>query len=73
MKRTRLLGTRKPTTRERKDGVDIVFMREDSNGKEYTIYGCKNDCGSWNQWGESSDVLSSNVETIEQWFNNELE
>lgn len=64
---TILLGWRKATKAEKKSkGADVVFTREDEDGKEYTIYGCK--CyESWEQWGQPGYILSENVDAIEEW------
>jgi hypothetical protein len=64
---TTLAGLRKPTPKERKDrGAEIVFNREDEQGREYTIYAAK--CyESWEQWGASTEVLSDNVPAVERW------
>jgi hypothetical protein len=72
-KQTRLVEWRKATPKERKDkGAEVVFVREDSDGREYTIYGCT--CyESWEQWGAYTEILSDNVSAIEAWRSGELE
>lgn len=63
---TELIGVRKPTQAERDKGAEIVFIREDENGNEHIIYGCK--CyESWEQWGETKEILGHNVDAIERW------
>jgi hypothetical protein len=68
-KGTLLTGWRKATKQEQKDrGADVVFTREDGDGREYTIYACR--CyESWEQWGERRDILAENVEDVERWRN----
>ena len=64
--RTKLVSIRKPTKAEEKRGADVVFEREDSDGREYTILGCK--CyESWEQWGQPAEILSDNCDAIENW------
>ena len=63
---TKLINTREPDTEEQKKGAEIVFIRRDKRGNEYTIYGCK--CNeSWEQWGTWKLVLADYVEAIERW------
>ena len=71
---TKLIKWRKATKKELKeDGADVVFIRQDEDGRKYTIYACKNHHGSWEQWGAEMSVLCDNVKTVEKWFNGELE
>ena len=67
--RTKLIEERKPTTKERKEnGAERVFIREDENGRQYTIYACR--CyESWEQWGTSTRILGDNVNDVENWRN----
>ena len=63
---TQLIKIRKPNTKEKKRGAEIVFIRRDRVGQEYTILGCI--CyESWQQWGATREVLGDNVNDIEQW------
>jgi hypothetical protein len=73
---TKLTGYRKATARERKaKSADVVFTREDEQGREYTIYGatCYESWESWEQWGAPTEVLSDNVGTMDKWRHNQLE
>ena len=65
--KTILIQQREPTLKEMEENdAEVVFIREDRLGKQYTIYGAV--CyESWEQWGASADILSDNVETIEEW------
>lgn len=65
--KTILIEQREPTLKEMEENdAEVVFIREDRLGKQYTIYGAV--CyESWEQWGASSDILSDNVQTIEEW------
>jgi hypothetical protein len=68
--KTEFLGVRKPNNAERKaQDCDLIFMREDDSGKEYNIFVSlpSGDC-SWFQWGQSNDILSENVEDLEQYI-----
>jgi hypothetical protein len=68
-KDTKLIETREPNIEEKERGAEIVFIREDINGEEYTILGSA--CyESWEQWGVKREVLGDNVEDIEQWRQN---
>ena len=63
---TSLVATRKPTPDEVKRGAEIVFEREDEDGKQYTILASR--CyESWEQWGEIAEVLGDNVPDVEEW------
>ena len=64
---TTLTGWRNATKAERKGkGAEVVFTREDSKGREYTIYACR--CyESWEQWGASVEVLQDNVSDVDDW------
>lgn len=64
--KTKFIGSRKPTTEEKKNGAEIVFIREDSAGRQIEIFGCKV-YESWEQWGAPTEVLSDNVKNIEAW------
>lgn len=70
---TKLTGIRKATKAEHKQrGAEVVFTREDSQGREYTIYGRK--CyESWEQWGVPAYVLSDNCDAIERWRHQGME
>ena len=65
-KQTKLVAVRKPTASEKKRGADVVFEREDSEGREHTILACR--CyESWEQWGAITEVLSDNIDAVERW------
>ena len=65
--KTILIEKREPTLKEMEEHeAEVVFIREDCLGKQYTIYGAV--CyESWEQWGVSADILRDNVLTIEEW------
>jgi hypothetical protein len=68
MKQSTLIETRKPNKAERisQPSAEVVFIREDSTGREHIIYGCT--CyESWEQWGASIGILVENVNEIENW------
>ena len=64
---TILVERREPSIEEaEKHSAEVVFIREDADGKQYTIYGCV--CHeSWEQWGEAAHILGDNVEDIDDW------
>ena len=63
---TKFLGSRKPTKEEQKKGAEVVFLREDTNGKIIEVYGSK--CyESFEQWGAPLEVLQDNCKNIEAW------
>ena len=65
---TELIEVRTPNKEEKERGAEIVFIRKDKSGNEYTILGCT--CyESWEQWGESREILGDNVDDIEAWRN----
>jgi hypothetical protein len=65
-KETSLVATREPTAEEARRGAEIVFEREDEDGRQYTILASR--CyESWEQWGEIAEVLSDNVPDVERW------
>ena len=65
---SQLIGIRKPK-RYQKNNVewDLIFVREDRYGKERKIFvSLPTDEVGWFQWGEDKDILSDNVEDLEQ-------
>lgn len=53
------------------ENADVIFIRQDEEGREYKIHGCK--CyESWEQWGQPTEILGDNVDTIEKWRHNKL-
>jgi len=62
---TKLIGIRKPTNAEKKNGAEVVFTRQTSD-REFTIYACKS-YESWEQWGAPIEVLGDNVDDVEKW------
>ena len=67
-KTTKLIEQRKPTPAEAKKGAEVVFVRQDSQGRTVTIYACR--CHeSWEQWGAHTDALCDNVPNVEAWRN----
>jgi hypothetical protein len=71
-KSTRLVSIRKPTAAEAKRGADVVFEREDAEGRTATILACR--CQeSWEQWGANTEVLADNVSAVEHWRHNSLD
>ncbi len=64
---TTLVAVRKPTAKERREhNAEVVFEREGTDGRTYTIYGAR--CyESWEQWGERREILGDNVNDIENW------
>lgn len=70
--KTILKNIRKPTDLEKRlNKAEIVFIRQGSDGRRYTIYGAKC-CESWEQWGQSEKILCDNVADIEAWRIGEL-
>ena len=66
MKKTTLVGIRKPLLWEREKGADVVFVRMDTEGNYLNVYAST--CyESWEQWGQPSEVLSDNVDDVENW------
>ena len=71
-KETKLVSIRKPTLVEQKKGADVVFEREDDNGRTYTILASK--CyESWEQWGAATEILCDNVDAVERWRRHGME
>lgn len=70
---TILTGWRKATKREQGErGAEVVFSREDSRGRKYTIYASR--CHeSWEQWGAHTEVLRDNMPDVEEWRNRLME
>lgn len=68
MKKTRYLGKRKPSRKEKTEyGADIVFMRETQNGNNVLeIWACISDSGA-QQWGTSDEILNENVNKFLKW------
>jgi hypothetical protein len=64
--KTVLIGTRKPTKKEKENGADVVFIRHDKNGREFPVLACKL-YESWQQWGQQNEILFENVHDVEQW------
>tara|TARA_R100000482_G_scaffold123643_2_gene74115 strand:- start:843 stop:1082 length:240 start_codon:yes stop_codon:yes gene_type:complete len=65
-KKTELIEIRKATSKEREqNNAETVFIRKDRSGNEYTIYSCKV-YDSWEQWGVPKEILSDNVDDIEE-------
>tara|TARA_R100000781_G_scaffold98935_1_gene62518 strand:+ start:1628 stop:1843 length:216 start_codon:yes stop_codon:yes gene_type:complete len=65
-KKTELIEIRRATSREREENnAETIFVRKDRLDNEYTIYSCKVQ-DSWEQWGVPKEILSDNVDDIEQ-------
>jgi hypothetical protein len=66
--KTFLTGLRKPTAQEKERGAEVVFIRHDSDGKEFVILGstCHE---SWEQWNQPTEILAENVDDIQEWRN----
>ncbi len=64
---TSFIGTSEPTEQQAANGAEIVFIRRNnSTGKLIEIMGAT--CHeSWEQWGQPREILSENVEDIENW------
>ena len=69
---SKLIEVRKPTRAERKaHGGEVVFVRLDDHGRTRIVFGGR--CyESWQQWGETRDILSDNVPAIERWRHGDL-
>lgn len=64
---TVLIGIRKPTEIEQKGGAEVVFIRQDCRKDLiYNISACVL-YESWEQWGQSTDILCDNVVDVEAW------
>jgi hypothetical protein len=66
--KTNLTGLRKPTAQEKERGAEIVFIRHDSDGKEFVILGAVSR-ESWEEWIVQTEILFENVEDIQEWRN----
>lgn len=65
-KQTKLVAVRQPNARERKSGAEVVFEREDEDGRKAVILASR--CyESWQQWGAITEVLADNVDAVERW------
>jgi hypothetical protein len=63
---TKLIEQRKPTPAEKAKGAEVIFIREDKQGRQVTIMACK--CHeSWEQWGAHTGALSDNCEAVDRW------
>ncbi|AFU87527.1 hypothetical protein CcrKarma_gp343 [Caulobacter virus Karma] len=69
---TRLIAVRGPTAAELADpssragGAEVVFERRDREGRTRLVFAST--CyGSYQQWGETRDVLADNVEAVTLW------
>ncbi|AFU87180.1 hypothetical protein CcrMagneto_gp338 [Caulobacter virus Magneto] len=69
---TRLIAVRAPTAAELADpssragGAEVVFVRRDREGRTRLVFAAT--CyGSYQQWGETRDVLADNVEAVTVW------
>lgn len=68
--KTQFINSRQPFAHEKEKGADVVFIRQDLRTGQYLeIFACV--CyESWEQWGQPADILSENVENVEQWREN---
>jgi hypothetical protein len=63
------IRTVKPTTEEKKNGAEVVFIYMYMN-KKTRVFGAK--CHeSWEQWGAPTEVLWCNTGLIEEWRRNQ--
>jgi hypothetical protein len=65
---TKLFRVRRPNSEEKTRGAEVVFERIDSSNRVYEILACKC-CESWEQWGQITEILGDNVDTVEAWRN----
>lgn len=63
---TKLIAVRGPTPAEAEKGAQVVFERRDARGKRRVIFAgvCHE---SWEQWGETRDLLADNGPAVEAW------
>lgn len=66
MKKTKLIAVLEPSESQRTKGAEVVFLRRDDIGNLLEILACT--CHeSWEQWGQTTDVLADNVDDVELW------
>ena len=59
------IRTVQPTTEEKKKGAEVVFIYM-YRRRKVRVLACQ--CyESWQQWGADNEVLSDNVNRVEQW------
>lgn len=66
MKKTKLIAVLEPSESQRTKGAEVVFLRRDDDGNLFEILACT--CHeSWEQWGQTTDVLADNVGDVTAW------
>jgi hypothetical protein len=67
MGKYKYLGTRKPTPEETKKGAEIIFIWWEEGREELININGATCYESWEQWGAIPELLSENIENIENW------